>query len=66
MAIDVYVSYLLLEEAQLSEHKMAVATRFIRQISRRGEMHGKVVTGGDSVALSKFGCLVYGDRANGG
>jgi len=62
MASDVYLSYLLLEEAQLSEHKMAVAMRFIRQMSPRVEMYARVAASGDRFALSEFDRLVYGDR----
>jgi alkylation response protein AidB-like acyl-CoA dehydrogenase len=58
MAIDVYVSYLLLNQAEKSARKKSVAKKFIRDMAPRVEMNSKYMTSGDKTAIEDFETIV--------
>ena len=60
MAIDVYVSYLLLNQAEKSARKKSVAKKFIGDMLPRVEMNSKYVTSGDKTTIEDFEAIVGG------
>ncbi|MBM3238102.1 acyl-CoA dehydrogenase [Candidatus Poribacteria bacterium] len=58
MAIDVYVSYLLLNQAEKLDRKKSVAKKFIRDMAPRVEMNSKYVMSGDKTAMEDFEAIV--------
>lgn len=62
MAIDVYVSYLFLTQAQHSERKRLIASKFVRDMAARVEMNRQYVMSGDRSALKCFDVIVAGQN----
>jgi hypothetical protein len=58
IAIDIYVSYLLLNQAGRSARPKAVAKKFIRDMAPRVEMNSKYVMSGDRTAIEDFEAIV--------
>ncbi|MFQ6044707.1 MAG: acyl-CoA dehydrogenase family protein, partial [Candidatus Poribacteria bacterium] len=59
IAIDVYVSHLLLNQAEKSARKRLVAKKFIKDMAPKVEMNSKYVTSGDKTAIEDFEAIVY-------
>jgi hypothetical protein len=58
IAIDVYISYLLLNQAEKSYRKTSVAKKFIRDMVPRVDMNSKYVMSGDRTAIEDFEAIV--------
>jgi alkylation response protein AidB-like acyl-CoA dehydrogenase len=58
IAIDVYVSYLLLNQAEKSTRKKSVAKKFIRDMAPRVGMNVKYVMNGDKTSIEDFEAIV--------
>ena len=58
MAIDVYVSHLLLKQAGKSDRKKSVAKKFIGDMAPRVEMNSKYVMSGDKTTIEDFEVIV--------
>ncbi|HIE28883.1 TPA: acyl-CoA dehydrogenase [Candidatus Poribacteria bacterium] len=54
MTIDVYISYLLLNQAEKSARKKSVAKKFIKDMAPRVEMNSEYVMSGDKTAIEDF------------
>jgi hypothetical protein len=57
MAIDTYIGYLLLRDAQMSKRKVWVAMKFIEDMLPRVEMNSKLVRGGEKTTLTHFSAI---------
>jgi len=54
MGIDIYISYLFLEQAEKSEQKKVIAEYFIQSMLPRTEMNKTYVMSGNKIVLEKF------------
>ena len=62
IAVDVYVSYLFIAQAQRSQRKRLVAAKFIRDMSARVEMNRRQIMTGDRSVIDHFDALVSGSN----
>lgn len=62
MAVDVYVSYLLLDQAAKSDRKKVIAKKFITDMRPLVEVNREYVTGGDKTTLKAFETIIYSDN----
>jgi alkylation response protein AidB-like acyl-CoA dehydrogenase len=60
MGAEIYMAYLLLEEAGMSERKKTVAERYINCLLPRIEMNHSVILGGDRSPLNNFDQIIDG------
>lgn len=60
IAIDVYVSYLFLNQAAISDRKRLVAKRFILEARARTKMRRDVILSGDRSVLDGFDAIMSG------
>ncbi len=60
MGVEIYMAYLLLEEAGISERKRTVAERYINSLSPMIDMNKSVILGGDRTPLDRFDKIIYG------
>jgi len=58
MTTDIYISYLLLNQAEKSGRKKVVARKFIKDMLPRMEMNREYVTSGDKIAIEEFEVIV--------
>jgi len=58
MAIDIYIGYLFLKQAKKSEHKEAVARKFINDASTRGKANFDLITSGRKEVLTDYQNIV--------
>ena len=65
MAVDVFIAYQLLRDAQRLDLKKIVAQRFINQMARRAEMNLAAVKSGDDTILQSYRRLLGPDVAEG-
>ena len=61
MAVDVYVSYLLLDQAAKSDRKKVIAKKFITGMRPLVEVKREYVTSGDKTTLKAFEIIIYDD-----
>ncbi|MEW6357778.1 MAG: acyl-CoA dehydrogenase family protein [Planctomycetota bacterium] len=61
MTCDVYMSYLLLLDAEKSDRKKIVARKFISDMLPRAEMKASQILSGERVVLDRFEALVESD-----
>jgi len=59
MGVEIYMAYLLLEEARMSERKRTVAERYISSLLPRIEMNQSVILGNDRTPLDRFDQIIY-------
>ena len=50
--METYIGYLLLEQAEKSEHKQTIATMFINDLIPRLKMNADYITSGDMSIIS--------------
>ena len=61
MACDVYMSYLLLIDAEKSDRKKVVARKFVSDMLPRVQMKASQILGGERIVLDSFEALVESD-----
>jgi hypothetical protein len=59
MGAEIYMAYLLLEEAGMSDRKRIVAKRYVNNLLPRIEMNQTVILGGDRTPLDQFDRIIY-------
>jgi len=57
-AIDIYIGYLFLHQAKISEHKLAVAGKFIRDAYLREKSHCECITSGRKEVIADYETIV--------
>ena len=58
IAIDTYISYLLLRAAERSEHKALVAEAFIRKMRPRVDLHARYIESGETTVIENHRSLL--------
>jgi len=60
MGAEIYMAYLLLKEACISERKKTVAERYIQAVFPRILMNRELIMAGDRTPLDRFDQVIYG------